>query len=287
MKCISISKLRVLLLAALFITFPIVNSFGQNHRKPDPIEVMCFYNVTYRPDSTDMDYILHEEFTLFIGSDTYQSQSSNSLIPLLYINANDLDGFLSAMAQGKIPPTRFTSTHYINYSKGDIVTIDKIGMDEYKYTVPMESLQWTIKPESKKIGNYVVQKALATFGGREWIAWFTTEIPYSAGPYLFHGLPGLIVKISDTREHYTFELHNILKPEGFDYIKIDDKPRTTITKAEFFALRNRFHKNPVAGLLQSVEATGATMTFDDPAAAQMSANEASRRRNNPIELKPD
>lgn len=277
------NNIRMLLLA-FFITITTVSSFGQNHRKSDPIEVMCFYNVTYRPDSTDTDYVLHEEFTLFIGSDTYQSQSSNSLIPLLYINANDLEGFLSAMKQGKIPPTRFTSAHYINYHKGEISTIDNIGLNEYKYTVPMESLKWTIKPENKKIGNYAVQKAQTTFGGREWVAWFTTEIPYSAGPYLFHGLPGLIVKISDTREHYIFELHNISNPEGFEFIEILDKPRITLSKAEFFALRDRFNQNPHASIMQSIEAEGGSLTFDDPATAQRSANEASRRRNNPIEL---
>lgn len=280
-------NLRVLFFIAFFISITTVHSFGQNHRKPDPIEVMCFYNLTYRPDSTDTDYVLQEEFTLFIGSDTYQSQSSNSLIALLYINANDLDGFLSAMAQGKIPPTRFNSTHYINNPKGKITTIDKIGMNEYKYTVPMESLQWTIKPESKKIGNYTVKKALTTFGGREWVAWFTTEIPYSAGPYLFHGLPGLIVKISDTREHYNFELQNISNPEGFEFIEIPDKTRITLSKAEFFTLRDRFNQNPHANIMQSVEAEGGSLTFDDPAIAQRSANEASRRRNNPIELKAD
>ncbi|TVQ90648.1 MAG: GLPGLI family protein [Bacteroidetes bacterium] len=280
-------NLRVLLLSAFVVTITTINSFGQNHRKPDPIEVMCFYNVTYRPDSTDMDYVLHEEFTLFIGADTYQSQSSNSLIPFLYINVNDLDGFLSAMAQGKIPPTRFNSTHYINNPKGKITSIENIGMTEYKYTVPMESLQWIIKPENKKIGNFAVQKALTTFGGREWVAWFTTEIPYSAGPYLFHGLPGLIVKISDTRDHYIFELHNISNPEGFEFIEIPDKPRTTLSKAEFFVLRDRFNQNPHASLMQSIEAEGASLTFDDPATAQRSANEVARRRNNPIELKAD
>ncbi|MEG1650143.1 MAG: GLPGLI family protein, partial [Rikenellaceae bacterium] len=66
--------------------------------------------------------------------------------------------------------------------------------------------------------------------GREYEAWFTTEIPISEGPWKFYGLPGLIAKLHDKQKHYSFELigfqkitEPILTKIGSDTRKIDRK----------------------------------------------------------------
>ncbi|MFW5663684.1 MAG: GLPGLI family protein [bacterium] len=264
-----------------------LNSFGQGYKALDRIELIVSYDVFFKPDSSDLEYILNEEYTLFIGANLFQSQSTNSLIPILYIKNNDVKGFAKALSQGKIHQTSFNTTHYINYPKGEITAHERLGMDEFIYTIPMESLNWVVHPDKKTIGGFEVQRAQTKIGGREWVAWFTREIPYSAGPYLFHGLPGLIIKINDTKEHYVFELTGISEPEVFKHIEISNVKFHELSKAKFFELRDRFNQNPHANIMQSIEATGGSLTFDDPATAQRSANEASRRRNNPIELKAD
>ncbi|WP_304342772.1 GLPGLI family protein [Chryseobacterium koreense] len=74
---------------------------------------------------------------------------------------------------------------------------------------------WKILPEKQKIGDFETQKAETELYGRKWIAWFTTEIPIQEGPYKFHGLPGLIVKIEDQSKSHSFALNGIknLTPE--------------------------------------------------------------------------
>jgi GLPGLI family protein len=69
-----------------------------------------------------------------------------------------------------------------------------------------DSQQWNISSEKKKIDKFTAQKATTVFGGRTWEAWFTQEIPFPYGPYKFHGLPGLILEISDSKENYIFSL---------------------------------------------------------------------------------
>lgn len=280
-------NLMVLFLTIYSYLFSGNHSDDQTYIKLDTIELICFYDVIFRPDSTDMNFILKEEFTVFLGSEIIQSQSSNFLSRLSYIKDDDLAGLLSAMATGNIPSTHFTSVHYINYPAGKITALDNIGIEEYKYTMPMKNVDWIILPESKKIGHFSAHKALTLFGGREWVAWFTTEIPYNAGPYLFHGLPGLILKISDTQSHYTFELSRVSIPENFKYIEIKDKPRTNISKKDFFRLCERFDQNPIGEMKQSFESTGATIVFHNPADAERHARQTAHRRNNPIELKAD
>lgn len=68
--------------------------------------------------------------------------------------------------------------------------------DSYKI-LEEQKPEWKIYPDKQKVGNYDGQKATTSFGGREWTAWFSTDLPFQDGPYKFYGLPGLIVKITD------------------------------------------------------------------------------------------
>lgn len=71
-------------------------------------------------------------------------------------------------------------------------------------------------------------KATVSHEGREYTAWYTTEIPIADGPYKFWGLPGLILKISDSENHYNFTLESFEKYEGKPY----DIPFSTIKSFE-------------------------------------------------------
>ncbi len=66
--------------------------------------------------------------------------------------------------------------------------------------------QWNITNVTDTISGLYCQQAKIKYGGRDYTAWFAPEIPISDGPYVFSGLPGLIVKITDSRGWYTFQL---------------------------------------------------------------------------------
>ena len=48
------------------------------------------------------------------------------------------------------------------------------------------------------------QKASTTYRGRDYVVWFTPEIPVSHGPWKLRGLPGLIIEASDLTGKYEF-----------------------------------------------------------------------------------
>lgn len=99
----------------------------------------------------------------------------------------------------------------INYQIEKDLTAQKITFknrimrDQYTYDED-RPFSWKILPETTKIGDYRVQKAETDFAGRNWTAWFTQDVPIMDGPYKFSGLPGLIVKIEDSKGHYSFDL---------------------------------------------------------------------------------
>lgn len=56
--------------------------------------------------------------------------------------------------------------------------------------------QWEITNEKKEISGYMCTKAISKINGYHFEAWFTEEIPISAGPEKFDSLPGLILYVN-------------------------------------------------------------------------------------------
>ena len=69
-----------------------------------------------------------------------------------------------------------------------------------------DPINWKLSTDTKKVGNYNLQKATTSFGGRNWVAWFNTDINLNEGPYKFRGLPGLIFEIADVQNSFNFNL---------------------------------------------------------------------------------
>ncbi|MCF2220966.1 GLPGLI family protein [Chryseobacterium sp. PS-8] len=154
------------------------------------------------------------------------------------------------------------------------------------YAIPIdEKLNWIVLEEKDKIGNYNCQKAEVYYGGRKWIAWFTSEIPLQEGPYVFKGLPGLVVKIFDDKFNYDFELNQIIdfKWDGLYAEKFQKK----ISWKEFQKLQKNFYDDPFSMInkseITSYDEGGNTIKTNFK---EMKENTQKRikAKNNPIEL---
>lgn len=82
------------------------------------------------------------------------------------------------------------------YNAPDYLSLKKFDRDFYwlNDTVPFN---WEPVNEFKTIDNYRCQKAIINTEGANIEAWFTEEIPVSAGPDKIFGLPGLILEYSN------------------------------------------------------------------------------------------
>ncbi|TYZ07797.1 GLPGLI family protein [Hymenobacter lutimineralis] len=79
-------------------------------------------------------------------------------------------------------------------------------------TVPR--LNWKLGTATRQIGQYQAQQATTTFRGRHYEAWFTPEIPVSAGPWKLGGLPGLILEARDATGQVAFAALRVSQPAG-------------------------------------------------------------------------
>lgn len=102
-----------------------------------------------------------------------------------------------------IPKTNFNFT--IIQSNENIQFFDLAGLSLLTYKEPVIK-NWKLLNETKIINSINCKKAEVRFKGRNWIAWYSPEIPFPYGPMKFSGLPGLIVKITDDKGNFDFEL---------------------------------------------------------------------------------
>lgn len=134
------------------------------------------------------------------------------------------------------------------FPSGKMTVISPIAPNLYTYTETAYPLPWTLAGEVDTIAGYECHKATATYGGRDWTAWYTTEVPVSFGPWKLTGLPGLVVKAASNDGVHSFILTTLRQGSSVIPTTI---PRTAVTTSrdKFVKLKNEFEKDPWNNIL--------------------------------------
>ena len=150
-----------------------------------------------------------------------------------------------------------------------------------------EELKWKVLSDTCIIAKFNCQKAEVDYGGRHWIAWFTTDIPLPEGPYYFHGLPGLIIQLADSEENFVFAATEIKNINNNPLYEIPDGKE--ITWEQYGKLLQEFFQNPYS----SVQVRGMKVVSDNENGGYKEIDYRTRikenqkmllKNNNPIEL---
>ena len=142
---------------------------------------------------------------------------------------------------------------YNNYPEAKRTIHDAAFFDYYIYEDDLEPQQWTMVPDSvKTILDYSCRKAVCTYRGRTYEAWYCPDIPVSLGPWKFSGLPGLIMSVRDIKGHYTFDISGLEKSnEPIEYIEYITRKYTRTDRITF--LRNHA-KSAQIGIVKYLQA---------------------------------
>jgi GLPGLI family protein len=205
--------------------------------QPYQYKVQAIYNMTFQPDSTNRGSIQDEYMTLYIGEHQSLFASSKYFV---------MDSAItSEVSRGNKfgPPITFFQSYgtYIttNIFKTDsaIIFYDQAARfvpTVCTYTESKTIFNWKILNDTMSIGNIHCQKAVTEYGNREWYAWFTTDIPISDGPYKFCGLPGLIVKLTDSQGFWKFDIASIVNIDTSIKIGFNNKKPVPIKNRQTF-----------------------------------------------------
>lgn len=255
------------------------SSKAQTHR--------FIYDVEYKKDSTQ-NSITKENYHLDIESEIVKYYPRDFYIgdSLVTNNLPITDG------------SKFNTSHIITH---------QLGSSDYNYYDVLENVvlklsskntqNWKLTNEKKKVKDLNMQKATTNWGGRNWTAWFTTDIPFQEGPYKFHGLPGLITELYDDKNNYKFELVKTQKtanPQGNMYIDYMVKSSVAVDETKYKDSKLKYYDSPVNYLRNATQQTRSNEEFflnDGTKVGQNNSREVNerlkeriRKYNNPIEL---
>ena len=135
------------------------------------------------------------DYTEFFGvhEKKYYSMSFSEFFSIYEQNTINEDGIeiINGFKEPQIKRKYFT-----NLKAKEILFIEGIAYIEILAKDTL-NIAWELKEDQKRIGEFNCYKATTNFKKNNYTAWFTTEIPFSFGPWKFNGLPGIILEISD------------------------------------------------------------------------------------------
>lgn len=285
---------NILLIVAVFASFNVVG-FAQN----EPAK-RIIYDFSFQRDTNDVNSKTKNQYALDVFEHHSKFVSFTKLKQDIY-----LDSMTKAIeAQGGLQNIKSININKSNMGTGGLYEIYKFDdgkikfqqkflREIYGYEEDMTKLNWTITDHTEKYARYNCQMAKLNYGGRTWNALFTTDISINNGPYKFSGLPGLIVKMWDDKNHCVFELAEIKNiSDGNAGI-----PAATIVNKKEFKKVEENAQTQLRGMASGISLSSpgsSTVTmrvFKDqngneitPEQAQRRRAEAEKKNNNRLEL---
>lgn len=245
------------------------------------------YDVEYKKDSTE-NVTTKENYHLDIESKIVKYYPRDFFIgdSLVTYNLPITDG------------SKFNTSHIITHQSGSADYDYYDVLENVVLKLPSKNTQnWKLTNEKKKVKDLNMQKATTNWGGRNWTAWFTTDIPFQEGPYKFHGLPGLITELYDDKSNYKFELvktQKITNPKGNMYIDYMLGSSVAVDETKYKDSKLKYYDSPVNYLRNATQQTRSNDEFylnDGTKVGQNNSREVNerlkekiRKYNNPIEL---
>lgn len=131
---------------------------------------------------------------------------------------------------------------YLEYASGKLTFTGRLVSEDFKYEEKVPTIEWQLKDSVRTVCGYACRQATGCFRGREYIAWFTDEIPVSAGPWKLTGLPGVILEAYDTEGVVNFRAEGVHLSSGM--IRRRDYPYFKVSRAQYANLQIQFLDAP-------------------------------------------
>lgn len=261
-------------------TIPVIKSDTIGKKILDHAKYRAYYTLKYSNDSTLPQQKTQTQTILFIGSkynsfldyNAYRKDSIYDILTKQEVKSSEI--FSQCMALGRM--VKFDPHILINYPNKASYTFMQtiVSSQKYKYEDNNIKLNWNLSNEEKEIQGYTCKKATCDYRGRYYIAWYALDLPISSGPYVFSGLPGLILDISDSKQHYSFKINGFVSVKNDDPIYIETEKVVESTRENVRKAIHNSKTNP-ASVIRSM----GNVKISEEALAKLKS-----KPYNPIEL---
>ena len=121
-----------------------------------------------------------------------------------------------------------------------------------QYEEKRPSNKWELQPGDSTLLGYRCSAARMHYRGRSYYAWYAEDIPVNAGPYVFDGLPGLILRIASLDGDYLWEATGIENTDALIVIKEYGDKTKRCSKEESDRIMEYAYKHPYQYALKFV-----------------------------------
>lgn len=214
-------RTRILTVICLFACY------AASAQTPDKAIWMVHYNFTHKADTSKDVKLYTEKFILLLGKN---ASVYRSLDKQLNEEAMAADIASQVKASGNphavdltlhgAPVT--TTDEYYQYTADNKLYTEKKIINYYVTEELMPVINWKVTKDTMSFAGQRCQKATAHFKGRDYMAWFSPDLPFRNGPWKLNGLPGLIVEAYDTKKEVVFSFAGFEdKSQSADMIAVD------------------------------------------------------------------
>ncbi|MDR3340658.1 MAG: GLPGLI family protein [Candidatus Symbiothrix sp.] len=211
----------------------------------DKAWLVCRYRQSVIKDTVN-DRKLQTEMLLEIGDQVSKYFEAKDSKDRKRENSDSQRQIMDSLRKNNSQSTLFFSNNALfrNYPEGKITIIEFIMLPACIYEETLLVPNWKLLSDTATISGYFCKKAETFFRGRNYEAWYTPEIPVSAGPWKFTGLPGLIFKVEDSNHYFSFECISVKKENHTTDIYIDRNKTVQITKKEYNRREKAYYDDP-------------------------------------------
>jgi GLPGLI family protein len=194
---------------------------------PDKAIWLAHYNFTHKADTSQGATLYTEKFILLLGKNASVYRSLDK-----QLNEEATAAEIASQVKASANPHAVdltlhgapvtTTDEYYQYIGDNKLYTEKKIINYYVTEEPMPVINWKVTKDTMSFAGQRCQKAMAHFKGRDYIAWFSPDLPFRNGPWKLNGLPGLIVEAYDTKKEVVFNFAGFEdKSQSTDMISVD------------------------------------------------------------------
>lgn len=199
-------------------------------QKPDQVLARVRYTYTKLNDTLNNRKTQPENMLLFIGKNAslytsydklnYEITSEASFRAKIANRANS--GGPTAFTIEKAPAWISETAYHYYIKENKLFTKEVIALQNFLMEEKAPDIKWKITKDTLSFSGISCQKAIATYEGKNWIAWFAPSLPFQTGPWKLIALPGLIIEAYTEDKHIHFQFAGIENAKEGDHLRIND-----------------------------------------------------------------
>lgn len=213
----------------------------------DKANLDIFYQIKFLMDSTKVDDVeegqtvlrVSDRYALFTDYYRVLHDSINDLCAESRKNAQKYKVTWDSLSTKRCYLLQFLSV--IDLEKS-VATVQWDVLRKYQYEQPVPDFKWKLAAGDTLILDKFCKKATCSYAGRNYVAWYTEGVNLPYGPYIFGGLPGLIMYLHDTKYNWVFTCNGIEKATKLRdmYLYKDKRYQKTTREKALSACKNEW-----------------------------------------------